>query len=142
MGTVALSKANGYLKLTSVPDKVTVTFNGDFKGETPLTISVSPEKNHLLKFIKKGYQIQEREATVDSNITRQINVEMLAEIAPVYFSTVPKDAELLINGESKGFATQLVELPTYEHEILVRRKQNNGFLQFLLHGERNNHESN
>ncbi len=122
MGTIALSKSDGYLRLTSIPEKVTVLFNDEFKGETPVTLNALPEKNHVLKFTKKGYRILEKKFKVESNVTIPYLAELIPELAPVYFSTIPKDAELIINGESKGFATQVLELPTFEHEITIRRK--------------------
>jgi len=122
MGTISLSKNDGFLKLTSIPEKVTILLNNDFKGQTPLTLRVSPDKNHVLKFQKKGYRLLEREIVVESDASEGFLAELIPELAQVYFSTTPKDAELLVNGESRGLATQLLQLPTFEHEVTIRRK--------------------
>ena len=52
MGTIVLSKNDGVLRLTSIPENATVLLDSDFKGETPLTLKVSPDKAHSVKFQK------------------------------------------------------------------------------------------
>lgn len=122
MGTIALSKNDGILKLTSIPTKATVLLDSDFKGETPLTIKVSPDKTHSVKFQKKGYQILKENFTIKSDNTIQFAAELIPELAKVNISTTPTEAELLINDEPVGFANQSLDLPTFEHKITVRKK--------------------
>ena len=122
MGTIALSKNDGVLKLTSIPTKVTVLLDGDFKGETPLTLKVPPDKAHSVKFQKKGYRLLEKYFTIKSDNTDQFTAELTPELAKVNISTTPTEAELLINDEPMGFANQSLDLPTFEHKITIRKK--------------------
>ena len=121
LGEVVLSKADGHLKVSSVPSAANVTVNGEFHGRTPIEIAVAPDKKHNIELRKEGYQTQQQALTLESGKVTTLALELAPELASIELITLPADAELLIDGESRGNASQKLSLPTHEHEITVRR---------------------
>jgi formylglycine-generating enzyme required for sulfatase activity len=59
--------------------------------------------------------------TVASGANRELPLVLTPELAVIEFTTTPPDAELLLDGTPRGSATQRLELPTREHQVIVRR---------------------
>jgi hypothetical protein len=56
LGQISLQPAAGELELSSVPSGANVTLDGEFQGQTPLTLEVSPGESHRLDVFKPGYE--------------------------------------------------------------------------------------
>lgn len=121
LGEVVLSKADGGLNISSQPAQVNVTVNGEFQGRTPLKLKLKPDKTHTIGVSKPGYLSREQKLSLSSGENKTLEFKLEAELATIHLQTTPADAELLINGETRGNATQTLSLPTHEHEITVRR---------------------
>ncbi|MGE0483061.1 MAG: PEGA domain-containing protein [Gammaproteobacteria bacterium] len=120
LGQIVLAKADGRLTFDSLPSGANVTVDGEYRGRTPLTLAVSPDKRHTLRVIKQGYQPLEQAVELAAGKTDTLTVELVAELARLQIETTPATAELLVDGELRGSATQTIELPTFEHELTVR----------------------
>ncbi len=118
---VRLVKDDGYFNVTSTPAGAAVTVDGKFKGETPLKFPVAADDEHALAVLKTGYLPHKARAAVGAGETHNLDVPLIPELAIIELVTTPPDAELLINGIAHGSATQRLELPTYEHEIIIRK---------------------
>lgn len=122
LGEIVLAKADGRFKIVTRPDGANVTINGEFVGRTPLETAVRPEKNHTVKLLREGYKVATVKQAVESGKLATVDIELSPELATIHFQTNPADAELLINGESRGTATQSLALPTHQHTVTVRRE--------------------
>lgn len=120
LGEVDLAPADGRLSIASTPPGANVTVDGEFQGRTPLELAVAPGDEHEVRLTKEGFVPAKRSAAVKSGERSSLNVELEAELATIHFVTAPEQAELLIDGEPAGSATQTVRLPTRAHEITVR----------------------
>lgn len=120
LGEIALSKADGRLKMASTPTGATLTVNGEFRGRTPLEVALAPDKSHQVRLIKEGYKATERDVEVESDTLKTMTIDLAPELAVIHLMTSPEEAELLVNGEERGSATQTLNLPTHEHEIIIR----------------------
>jgi formylglycine-generating enzyme required for sulfatase activity len=118
---VLLTKADGYLQVTSLPVGASISVDGRFKGKSPLKLAIEPDKQHEVAAVKAGYARGSRQVKVASGETTAVQLELEPELATVHFVTDPSDAELLIDGKPRGSATQSLQLPTHEHRILVQR---------------------
>jgi formylglycine-generating enzyme required for sulfatase activity len=58
---------------------------------------------------------------VASGAVQDVSLQLAPELAVIELVTTPADAELLLDGLAHGVASQRLELPTYEHEIIVRK---------------------
>ena len=121
LGEIVLNKADGRLKIASTPAGASLTVDGEFHGRTPLEVALAPDKPHRIRLIKEGFKPADRTLEVESDTLKSMAVELTPELASIHLVTTPEDAELLINGEPRGSATQTLSLPTHEHEITVRR---------------------
>ena len=121
LGEIVLSKADGRLKVASTPVGASLTVDGEFHGRTPLEVALSPDKPHRVRLIKEGFKPAERTIKIESDTLKNLAIELTPELATIHLVTSPEDAELLINGEPHGSATQTLNLPTHDHEITVRR---------------------
>ncbi len=118
---VRLLKEDGTFKVTSLPSGAAITLDGKFKGETPLEFAVAPDIEHEIAALKTGYLPHQARLGAASGAQRTVALSLTPELAVIELATSPNDAELLLNGVRHGLATQRLELPTYEHEIIVRK---------------------
>ena len=118
---VRLEKDDGYISITSTPAGAAVTVDGKFKGETPLKFPVAAETQHDLLVLKTGFLPYQTTLSVASGITQEVPAQLAPELAVIELVTTPADAELVLDGEAHGSATQRLTLPTFEHEIIVRK---------------------
>ena len=118
---VRLEKDDGYVSITSTPPGAAVTVDGKFKGETPLKFPVAAETQHDFLVLKTGFLPYRTKLSVASGLTQEVSAQLAPELAVIELVTTPADAELVLNGEAHGSATQRLTLPTFEHEIIVRK---------------------
>jgi formylglycine-generating enzyme required for sulfatase activity len=121
LGTIVLDKADGLLALRSTPSAASVTLDDVFVGRTPLEFALTPDTAHRVRVSAPGYSSHELALELAPAARREIDLQLVAELAAVRFTTVPEDAELLVDGQPSGSANQLLSLPTREHEIAIRR---------------------
>jgi formylglycine-generating enzyme required for sulfatase activity len=118
---IKLQKADAIVALTTTPSGANVTVDGEFQGLSPIKMALSPGKAHTISMFKQGYGAATRQVTVNSGDRRSLQVALDAELAKVQFKADPADAELIIDGQSKGAANQLLFLPTRPHQIEIRK---------------------
>ena len=94
--TAQLQPAAGVLELASVPSGANVTLDGEFHGQTPLSLELSPDKAHRLAVFKPGYRrytgtVQLPAAGKDSQ-----TIKLTAQLGEVRFNISPAGAELKV----------------------------------------------
>jgi len=117
--TVALQPAAGVLQLNSKPSGANVTLDGEFQGQTPLSLELSPGKPHRLAVFKPGYRrhtgtVELAAGSEDSQI-----VTLKAQLGEVRFKISPPEAQLKIDGRVQGTGSQTLSLPAFEHTVEV-----------------------
>jgi len=117
---IKLAKADAVITVTSKPDKANVTVNGQYRGQTPMQVAVEPNQRLDIRLFKQGYRAHDRRLTLNAGDRQKISVSLDAELTPVQFKVFPEDAELFIDGRSRGPANQTLELATHPHEIEIR----------------------
>ena len=124
---ILLEKADGYISIVSKPPGATVTLGSKFIGKSPIKFPVAAGEQHKVSARKDGYKRATETITVDSGDTRNISLDLKPNLALVQFIATPSDAELVVNGETKGPANQSIKLPTHAHKIEIRRS---GFVPY------------
>jgi len=120
--TVTLQPADGLVLLRSTPSKAGVTVDGVYKGLTPLELTLTPGRTHQLAFFLNGYKETTREVRSSAAEENAVNVTLEPLLSSVQVKAIPEDAELFVNGVSKGKANQSVELLAASQTIEVRRE--------------------
>jgi formylglycine-generating enzyme required for sulfatase activity/archaellum component FlaG (FlaF/FlaG flagellin family) len=124
---VLLAKADGKLSISSLPTGATITVDGDYKGKSPLSVSVNPDKRHTIRAIKPGYLPASANINAASGETKAVNLSLEPELAQVRFIISPNDAEVLIDGVLQKQTNQVLMLPTHEHSIQIRKPGYNSY---------------
>jgi len=122
MPVAMLVPADGWLTLTSEPSGATVSIDGEFKGQTPLEIELRPRVDHQISISKSGHDTTSDTIRLESGQTLEVHVSLDARYGEIEISGEPADAELIIDGESRGTVSQTVRLTAVPHEIEVRKE--------------------
>ena len=120
--TVDLNAADGLLRIVSSPQGASITVDGEYRGQTPMDLALSPNKQHELRFFKDGYRSVERSIDVRPGDTQELNVMLSAVFGKVSITSSPEDAQVFIDGTLAGVAGQTFTLPTRSHTIIVRKE--------------------
>jgi formylglycine-generating enzyme required for sulfatase activity len=111
----------GRLRLASDPPGAAVSVDGEFRGETPVEITVSPQREHAVRLTKAGHEAAEAKVTLGLGEERALSLVLPARLGDVEVSAEPADAEVVVDGEVRGHARQTLRLTAVAHEIEVRR---------------------
>ncbi|MDE0929827.1 MAG: PEGA domain-containing protein [Halioglobus sp.] len=119
LGVVALQPAAGELALSSVPSSANVTLDGEFQGQTPLTLILIPDRAHRLAVFKPGYKRYDSSVQLPAAGSDTQTVTLQAELGEVRFSISPANAILRVNGKRYRNSNQTVSLPAVEHTVEI-----------------------
>ena len=119
LGEVTLQPAAGELALSSVPSSANVTLDGEFQGQTPLTLILIPDRAHRLAVFKPGYKRYDSSVQLPAAGSDTQTVTLQAELGEVRFSISPANAILRVNGKRYRNSNQTVSLPAVEHTVEI-----------------------
>lgn len=119
LGVIELAPAAGVLELASVPSGANVTLDGEFQGQTPLTLELSPGKPHRLAVFKPGYRRHTGTVQLPAAGQDSQTVKLTAQLGEVRFNISPANAELKIDGKPRGRGSQTLSLPAFEHSVEI-----------------------
>ena len=118
---IKLKPASGILTLSSTPASANVTVDGEYRGQTPLELSLEPGASHRVSIFKPGYSNAVRKLALKPEQRRRMHLRLQPQLGEVRLTIEPPDAEVLVNGQSRGRGSQTLKLPSFEHSLVVRR---------------------
>lgn len=118
---IVLEPADALIHIVTEPAGAGVTVNGEYLGVSPLEAAVEPGETAEIRLFKQGYQRVSRKMKLSSGEERSLRLKLQPELAAVQVRAEPADARLFVDGEPRGQANQILELPTREHRIEVRK---------------------
>ena len=116
-----LALVDGSLHLESTPTGANVTVDGVYQGQTPLDLELSPEEEHAVGVSRAGYESQSRRVRIESDVRQTLSVDLAARLGELVIAADPPTAEPLVNGESRGRASQVMRLPAVPQQIEIRK---------------------
>ena len=116
-----LVESDGLLTLETKPTGASVTVAGQFRGRTPVDLSLAPRKPHALKISKAGFESIERQVKVDPATSRKLTLILSPRYGTVFITSLPVDAELYVDGRLHGPATGRIKLTARAHRLEVRK---------------------
>lgn len=119
---VSLEAADGLVFIRSTPGNANVTINGQYRGQTPLEVSLPPEQEHEIRLFRTGFDTAVRRIRTSAEEERDMTVALDPITNPVTIVAEPADAQLYVNGELKGVANQTVNLIAASQRIEIRRE--------------------
>jgi formylglycine-generating enzyme required for sulfatase activity len=117
-----LDLVDGRLILDSNPREANVTVDGTFRGQTPLDLYLSPGEGHEIGVSRLGYASQSFRVELESGENRSESVDLEAKVGVVEIVCDPPDAELYVNGESRGRANRVLRLAATPQQIEIRKQ--------------------
>jgi formylglycine-generating enzyme required for sulfatase activity len=121
VGPVELGLPDGTLVVRSEPGAADVSVGGRYRGRTPVTLALAPGIGHEIVVTRAGYAPATRTMRVESRQQQVLALKLEAVLGDVTVRGEPADAELFVDGVSRGAANQSLRLPAAPHAIEVRR---------------------
>lgn len=119
LGTIKLTAAAGIVELSSAPSGANVTLDGEFQGQTPLTLEVTPERSHHLAVFKTGYKRHASNLEMAAGESASRTVMLSALLGDVKFNISPNNARLKVNGKARGNGSRTLSLPAVSQSVEV-----------------------
>jgi formylglycine-generating enzyme required for sulfatase activity len=132
IGPITLGAADARITVRSVPSGAQVTTGGSFRGVTPVTIELSPGVSHAVTVTRAGYAPWTREIFAVADQAATLDARLAALLVDVRIQGTPVDAEVFVNGASRGQAPVSVSLPASRHHLEVRHEGYNMFATDLV----------
>lgn len=117
--TVVLQPADAKLLVNSIPRGANVTVNGRYRGQSPLTLDLSPEVDYTIGLTRAGYGSATRQVRLRAAASDSITVDMTARTGSITVNVAPQDAEVIVDGRSRGRGTKTLALSSTPHTIEV-----------------------
>jgi len=119
---VVLQPADARLIVNSIPRGANVTVNGRYRGQSPITLSLTPDVDYDIGLSKAGYGVTRRSLRLQSNASESITVDLSARLGTVTVNVQPQDATVYVDGQARGQGKTTVRLSSAPHSIEVRRQ--------------------
>ena len=119
---IRLVPANAQLTIETIPLGANVKVNNRYRGQSPITLSLSPDEDYTIEFSKNGFNSQQRKARLKAAQKESIKIDLTARLGNVIISVEPKDAEIFINNQKQGSGFLDINLPTTNHDLIVKRQ--------------------
>jgi formylglycine-generating enzyme required for sulfatase activity len=118
---ITLQPADARLIVNTIPRGANVTVNGRYRGQSPITLSLSPDVDYEIGLSKAGYGVTKRNLRMESNASESITVDLSARLGTVTVEVQPEDATVYVDGQARGRGKTTVRLSSVPHAIEVRR---------------------
>jgi len=119
--TVELEPANAQLRVVSIPSKANISVNGRYRGQSPVSIDLSPDVDYEIGLSKAGYGSTTRQVRLEAAASKEITVDMTARVGQVTVNVLPGDATVYIDGQARGKGTITVNLSSAPHQLEVKQ---------------------
>tara|TARA_R110000787_G_scaffold47176_12_gene114324 strand:- start:5513 stop:7567 length:2055 start_codon:yes stop_codon:yes gene_type:complete len=120
--TVQLAKANGNLQLTSAPSGAAISVDGNYRGQTPLGLTLAPGKEYEISLSAPGHRPATRRAKVASGLAEDLHVRLDPILGSVRLEIEPADARVTVDGKVLAGGTRQLQLTTTEHTFEISKK--------------------
>ena len=120
--TIVLRPADAKLLVNTIPRGANVTVNGRYRGQSPITLSLSPDIDYEIGMSKAGYGVTTRRLRLESAASDSITVDLSARLGTVTVSVQPQDATVYVDGRARGRGKTTLRLSASPHRIEVKRQ--------------------
>lgn len=124
---IRLQAADARLRVNTIPRGANVTVNGRYRGQSPITLSLTPNVDYQIGMSKAGYGVASRSMRLESAASETMTVDMSARVGTVTLMVSPADATVYVDGRARGTGKTTLRLSSAPHRIEVKRQ---GFLDW------------
>lgn len=122
LDTIRLAPADGKLALQTKPSGANVMVAGRFAGQTPLELLLAAGQTHRVLLSKAGYEKAQRDVMLQSEESKTLNIKLKAKQGIINFVVSPADADLFVDGRSRGGLPAKLSLVAVEHLLEIKKK--------------------
>ena len=118
---IELELADGTIEVATEPNNAAVILNGEYRGVSPLTLTVAANEPQQLQVYKAGFKRFEQSLSLNPEQLEQQSIKLQTDTIAVSFSVSPADAEIYIDGVRRGKGSQTINLTALPHKVSVRK---------------------
>jgi len=112
----------GTLKISSIPSQASIYINGEYEGETPLTLDVEAG-TYTIRISKADYQDYTTTITVEPGETKTINAKLTPAFGYLTIESSPAWAKVYVDGSYIGRTPiRDYKLSVGEHKIEIKKE--------------------
>ncbi len=119
--TVRLEAADARLRVTTIPRGANVTVDGRYRGQSPLTLDLSPDIDYTIGLSRAGYGSATRQVRLRSAASEELSVDLSARTGRVTVNVSPADAGVYVDGRARGTGNTTLDLSSAPKRIEVRK---------------------
>jgi hypothetical protein len=113
----------GALLLASTPDGTSVVLEGDYRGQTPLTLEGLKPGTYNVTFSRFGYAQQTLPVTVEPGMRAEIDVTLIPATGSLNITTSPDGGRLMLDGADAGISpVTLTNIPAGNHTLTAQKE--------------------
>jgi len=118
---VQLQPANAKLLVNSIPRAANVTVDGRYRGQSPITLALSPDVDYEIGLSKAGYGGTSRSIRLQAAASDSITVDLTARTGTLTVNVSPPDARIFVDGRRQGSGSRTLRLSSAPHRVEVRK---------------------
>jgi formylglycine-generating enzyme required for sulfatase activity len=119
--TVRLQPADGQLAVRTKPSGANVMLDKIYVGQTPIELSLTADKTHLIHISKAGYEKALRKVKLLSEESKALSVALKPKLGVINFVVQPPDAKLFVDGKPMGPVPTRLRLVAVEHQLEIKK---------------------
>jgi formylglycine-generating enzyme required for sulfatase activity len=121
LGPLALGAPDARLAVRSQPPGAEVTVAGAFRGRTPLQLELPGGTEYDVLVTRAGHATWQRRIAAQPGASLALDARLEPIVAALTVRGEPADAEVFVNGTSRGRTPVTLQLLATRHQIEVRR---------------------
>ncbi len=118
---IELVVADGTVEVHSSPSGAAVNVGGEFRGSTPVSVELSPLREHRLELFLEGYRKAVRTVRTEPEGYSRLDLDLQPIIGRIELTVSPADAEVVVDGRTVGNGSRTLSLTAREHRLTVRK---------------------
>jgi len=118
---IRLEPANAKLLVNSIPRAANVTVDGRYRGQSPITLALSPDVDYEIGLSKAGYGATSRRIRLQAAASDSITVDLSARTGSLKINVQPGDASVYVDGRGRGSGSTTLKLSSAPHRVEVRK---------------------
>lgn len=119
LGDIALEPVDSQIQIVTEPANASVTVNGMYMGQSPITLDLLPNTRHQIQLFKAGFARQAHSLTVERDSAETKTFQLTADLVDVNISVSPSNARVYVGERLAGTGSQKLPLTAIKHEIRV-----------------------
>lgn len=128
VGPVELGAPDARLALRSVPSGADVTVAGEFRGRTPLQLSLPAGAEYDVMVSRPGHRTWQRRLSAEAGASLALEARLEPVLVALTVRGEPADADLFIDGVARGRTPATLDVLATRQRIEVRRSGSQPFV--------------